>query len=563
MKNTNSLYNKYRPNLFEEIKGQKLIVTILENSIINENINHSYLFYGTRGTGKTSLARIFSKALNCNDKKENDYEPCNKCNSCKGINKGTSLDVVEIDAASNNGIDEIRQIKEKAHYNLNSNYKIFIIDEVHMLSKAAFNALLKILEEPPKNVIFILLTTELSRIPQTVLSRTIILEFKNINNFEIENYIKNILELEKIEFENNVPSMIAFLAKGSFRDSLTILEKIILSSTNEKNITNSMVSELFGLVNEDVLFDIIKSENFGELLKIIKVNQSNIKHFINYFIDFFFKVSLENKINKKNLFFGIVNELIDTMIRTNDPYLIYSKFVSLLINTEENSVFIKTKKETQKIEKKIILNNNLEQNNDLIIKKEKIIKWEDKVSSKETINKNKIVKAKKTFFIDEKYENIITKNHLFKLVLEAKKTSEENETNNKIYQTLSSFSNDPLFLNYVNILKNTYLVNIYKDFALISFKNNKDYTEFKTIAFEEDLLNFTKILFERNIILIGILEKTLKGIYSYFNSELPNNILKEIEETNFNFLEEAKSKNKKIEAEKLRKIFGNKLIIKE
>ncbi|NMC99723.1 MAG: DNA polymerase III subunit gamma/tau, partial [Bacteroidales bacterium] len=188
-----NLYNKYRSQKFDEVVGQEHIVTVLKNAIIYDKVSHAYLFSGPRGTGKTTLARLLAKSLNCQDRKKNNYEPCNVCASCKEITQGFSMDIIEIDAASNRGINEIRSLRDKIHFVSSGNkYKIFIIDEVHMLTPEAFNALLKTLEEPPKNVIFILATTELHKVPETIISRT------QSFNFTLHNLDNIVLQLEKI-----------------------------------------------------------------------------------------------------------------------------------------------------------------------------------------------------------------------------------------------------------------------------------------------------------------------------------------------------------------------------
>jgi DNA polymerase-3 subunit gamma/tau len=177
-----TLYRKYRPQLFKEIIGQEHIKITLENEIESNKISHAYLFSGPRGIGKTTMARIFAKSINCKEKKDKEFEPCNECNSCKSITEGNNLDIVEIDAASNRGINEIRELRERIKYApSNGEYKVFIIDEVHMLTIEAFNALLKTLEEPPKHAIFILATTELHKLPVTIVSRCERFDFKVID----------------------------------------------------------------------------------------------------------------------------------------------------------------------------------------------------------------------------------------------------------------------------------------------------------------------------------------------------------------------------------------------
>ena len=221
-----ALYRKWRPANFDEVKGQDTIVRTLRNQIIYNRIGHAYLFCGTRGTGKTSIAKLYAKAVNCQNPVNGN--PCNACPSCRAINAQNSLDVYEIDAASNNGVDHIRDIREQVQYSpTEGKYKVYIIDEVHMLSSGAFNALLKTLEEPPSYVIFILATTEKHRIPVTILSRCQQYDFRRISVDTIESHLLELMEKENIEAEDKALRYIARAADGSMRDALSLLDQCI------------------------------------------------------------------------------------------------------------------------------------------------------------------------------------------------------------------------------------------------------------------------------------------------------------------------------------------------
>ncbi|MFL2133206.1 DNA polymerase III subunit gamma/tau [Desemzia sp. FAM 24101] len=234
-----ALYRVWRPQRFQDIAGQKAITQTLRNALIQEKTSHAYLFTGPRGTGKTSAAKIFAKAINCPNL--SDGEPCNECDTCKAITTGQLNDVIEIDAASNNGVEEIRDIRDKAKYApTQAEYKVYIIDEVHMLSTGAFNALLKTLEEPPKNVVFILATTEPHKIPLTIISRTQRFDFKRISVRDICDRMEYILGQENIGFEEDSLKVIARAAEGGMRDALSILDQAISFGDDVVTMENAM-----------------------------------------------------------------------------------------------------------------------------------------------------------------------------------------------------------------------------------------------------------------------------------------------------------------------------------
>ena len=242
-----ALYRKYRSQTFGQLVGQQIVATTLRQAVEQGKISHAYLFSGPRGTGKTSVAKIFAKAMNCPNQK--DGEPCNDCYICRAITEGSLEDVIEIDAASNNGVDEIRDIRDKSTYAPSlAKHKVYIIDEVHMLSTGAFNALLKTLEEPTENVVFILATTELHKIPATILSRVQRFEFKSIKTQDIIGHIEWILEQEGIDFEQEGVQIIARRAEGGMRDALSILDQA-LSLTQENRLTTDIAEEITGSIS--------------------------------------------------------------------------------------------------------------------------------------------------------------------------------------------------------------------------------------------------------------------------------------------------------------------------
>lgn len=241
-----ALYRKYRSQTFGEMVGQKVISTTLKQAVESGKISHAYLFSGPRGTGKTSAAKIFAKAMNCPN--QVNGEPCNHCDICRDITNGSLEDVIEIDAASNNGVDEIREIRDKSTYAPSrATYKVYIIDEVHMLSTGAFNALLKTLEEPTENVVFILATTELHKIPATILSRVQRFEFKAIKQAAIKEHLASILKKEGMTFDDEALTIIARRAEGGMRDALSILDQA-LSLSSDNNVSQAVAEEITGSI---------------------------------------------------------------------------------------------------------------------------------------------------------------------------------------------------------------------------------------------------------------------------------------------------------------------------
>ena len=296
-----ALYRKYRPQTFEEVVGQDHIVKTLINQIKFDKISHAYLFTGSRGTGKTSIAKIFARAINCSNLKNGS--PCGECDVCKSL-EGTNIDVLEIDAASNNGVDEIRDLREKVKYPpVVGRYKVFIIDEVHMLSISAFNALLKTLEEPPKQTVFVLATTEVHKLPATILSRCIRFDFKLVPLDTLTKHLNNILEKEGVKFDDTAVNVIARAGEGSVRDTLSIADRCV--SFAGDNLTYQKVIDVLGVSERDTLIkitDIILKKDIGtalvELDKVLSGGKSPLvfsNDLISYFRDLLLIFSLKEK----------------------------------------------------------------------------------------------------------------------------------------------------------------------------------------------------------------------------------------------------------------------------
>ena len=311
-----ALYRVYRPKNFSDVIGQEHIVRTLKNQIENNNVGHAYLFCGTRGTGKTSTAKIFSRAVNCTNL-HND-EPCNECENCREILEDKTMDVVEIDAASNNSVDDIRELRENVKYSpAKSKYKVYIIDEVHMLSQGAFNALLKTLEEPPSYVIFILATTEPHKIPATILSRCQRFDFKRVTVKDISSRMRYICEKEGIEADEKALNLIARNSQGALRDALSILDQCISFEGNK--ISYNDVIELLGSVNIEQLFDLAESiikEDTRKSLQILNdfiIWGKDVRNLVNDLIDHFRNLMVCKISNDLDEIISLPEETIDLL----------------------------------------------------------------------------------------------------------------------------------------------------------------------------------------------------------------------------------------------------------
>lgn len=338
------LYQKYRPQKFSEILGQNNIKITLQNEILHNKIAHAYLFCGPRAVGKTTLARVLAKATNCTNRKENEYEPCNKCESCLSINSFSNLDVVEIDAASNTGVDNVREniISLSRIISSNNKYKVFIIDEVHMLSLSAFNALLKTLEEPPANVIFILCTTEAYKVPLTIISRCERFDFKKISTSDMILKLENIVKKEKIKADREVLELIASKSDGHLRDAESLLSQIISISDNEVNMTTASLVIPYNNLEENINFLKFLSKKDGisaiELINSLFLNGVNLKVFLTDLIELLRKMILSKMNNSLSTTLGLdlsekmeikISEL-SSQFEINDLIILSEKFLDNL-----------------------------------------------------------------------------------------------------------------------------------------------------------------------------------------------------------------------------------------
>ena len=309
-----ALYRKWRPRTFASVIGQNDITDTLKNAIKRGTISHAFLFAGPRGTGKTSCAKIFAKALNCTNLQNG--EPCNKCANCLAADKGAMADIMEIDAASNNGVDEIRDIRDKVKYApTQGKYKVYIIDEVHMLSMGAFNALLKTLEEPPEHVVFILATTELQKVPATIISRTQRYNFKRISQADLEKRMKYILEQEKISYEDKALAVIAQVADGGMRDALSILDQLLSFDKNKVEYDSAL--EITGFAAKEKIEQIllaILNEDATKALSLAQTelaNGASTKNILDELIEMATNALMVIKTNDSSQNFFLSDDFVD------------------------------------------------------------------------------------------------------------------------------------------------------------------------------------------------------------------------------------------------------------
>lgn len=376
-----ALYRKYRPQTFEEVVGQQYVTKILKNTIDRNMTSHAYLFSGPRGTGKTTIAKLIAKLLNC-ENPINDI-PCEKCPSCIAFNEKNHPDIIEMDAASNNGVDEIREIRDKVTLMPSiSKYKVYIIDEVHMLSIGAFNALLKTLEEPPQHVIFILATTELYKVPATIISRCQCFNFEKISEEDIVKKLKYIVEKENIKVEEEVLNLIAKYSDGGLRDAINLLDKLACCSTN---ITIDDFYEIKGIVKEEELFDIVSALVNGntkevlEKLDYLGKKGKNLILFATELIEYLKNMLISNNtygLDKDKIFemIDILNDTVNNM--KNSCYqkvlleVAFLKVENLLknieiVDNEEKAVKKEELQEKPKEKQKEDINNNVEKENEI------------------------------------------------------------------------------------------------------------------------------------------------------------------------------------------------------
>jgi len=418
-----ALYRKYRPSNFDDVVGQEIVVKTLKNALKTNKMSHAYMFSGPRGTGKTTIAKILAKAINCNNLKEGI--PCDKCSNCMTIVNNKSTDIIEIDAASNNGVDEIREIRNKINLVPSElKYKVYIIDEVHMLSIGAFNALLKTLEEPPAHVIFILATTDPHKVPVTIVSRCQCFEFQRISDNLIVERLSDICLKENIKIQENVLEKIAKISEGGMRDSLGILDKV--SSYSTDLITLEVFNNINGLVEDDVRTDFISSvfdKNFSQLLMITDEIYNSGKNFIifvqdliddlrKYMIDYYINGNEIYSIDFILSFIKTLNELLINLKNVNNLKVMFEASILSFVD-KNNSTTVDVKDENIIKKDSLIATNNtnvfIDENviNNEISKKDNMKNVKKSVDKKDkslmfNIVNNTFATARKEYLLDLK-----------------------------------------------------------------------------------------------------------------------------------------------------------------
>ena len=405
------LYRKYRPNNFDNIVGQEYIVKTLKNSIKSNKISHAYIFSGPRGTGKTSTAKVFAKTINCLNSV--DGNSCDKCSKCLEFNDNP--DVIEIDAASNNGVNEIRELKNNITVlPTNSKYKIYIIDEFHMITTEAFNALLKTLEEPPSHVIFIMATTDIQKVPITILSRCQRFDFKKLTVDDIFSYLKKVAKLENIKITDEALKEISYISDGGMRDALSVLDQ--LNNVENREITLNDVNNLLGNVSTQTINNLANSlidnnkKDISRIIKELNNKGTDYKVFIEKLIlklkDEALKYKFDNNnieiFDKlKNLMFELVNKM-DSLKNLSNPYIVIEMILLSYVNLKQEKKNKKEEKSEKKEEKNEKKEEKLEKAQEKIEEEEKaeennkeILKNDSKIEKKELNLGNKVEKSNK------------------------------------------------------------------------------------------------------------------------------------------------------------------------
>ena len=561
-----TLYRKYRPQSFDEVVGQDHIVKTIKNAIKENKIAHAYLFCGPRGTGKTTMAKLLAKACNC--EAEDDVKPCNKCLNCTQMNEGVHPDIIELDAASNNGVEQIREIVEKVKYTpIVGKYKVYIIDEVHMLSTSAFNALLKTLEEPPMYVIFILATTDPQKVLPTIISRCQRYNFLKVSKEDIAKKLAYVLDKENVKYEKEALLLIGELADGGLRDALSILEQAL--AYNREIITLDMIASIFGVasVKDKIEFiKLIQKRNYQELMDkfdqfmvqginldgLINDLMVILKELIVYDIvknESVLKVCSVEQINDlyKNIDIDFAKRILDTLIEVkNNAYRqdvkIYFEIglLKLMDNNEEKE--IKTE-----INKKVSKSERVE--TQPTSPKEKIANEKAKAKEEEEIKREEITEEIAS-------EEIIKLDNEFLLGLLIQGNKEEKEKTNKLFEKLNDLKNDIKVFRYAKLLLDTEIYATGKDFIILNSKYDALKNEINEKIMNEMLFQFINNELGINKMIYAVNNKEAVELINEFRIRRKNNDLPIISNVKKYEVEETKEEEKDEVVAKLEKLVG-------
>lgn len=514
-----ALYRKYRPSNFDEVVGQQPIIQTLKNAIVQNRIAHAYLFCGPRGTGKTSIAKIFAKMLNCEDESN---KPCGKCINCKMVQNGSHPDIIEIDAASNNGVDEVRNLIDKVKYApMQGKYKVYIIDEVHMMTTGAFNALLKTIEEPPAHVVFILATTEPNKVIPTIISRCQRFDFNKVSQKDIEKRLSIVCKEEKIEIDPEAISLIAQLADGGMRDSLSILDQCIAYCSS--NITVDNVREIYGvLTTSDIgkLFEHLYSHEVDALIQQIQECSDkgmDLKRLTSDFITLLKESIILDYSNNSQLVsnthkeviekyllkspspfrFNVLNELIDVFNKYNYASNVLDYLETALLKSISNSYEIKPKNAQEVIdnsdgenEENFIESSDLSY--DLTSEKSEIDKKVPKNSKNSDISKSETISdvSRETLKeVGNKDSKIILNDeYILQLLVGANKTERKIDTTKMDERNM--YLSDLEYAKYANSLRNITIVASGDKYIVVAVRSELEAKEINEMQLNQGFEDF-------------------------------------------------------------------------
>ena len=528
-----ALYRKYRPSNFASVVGQEVVVDILKNSILNNKISHAYLFTGPRGTGKTSIAKILAHAVNCLNF---NGDICGECEVCKNLEVNDS-DIIEIDAASNNGVDEIRTLRDNVKL-LPSfcKYKIYIIDEVHMLSTGAFNALLKTLEEPPSHVIFILATTEPNKIPLTILSRCQRFDFNKISNEKLVSRLLYIATQEGKIIDKSILEYIAEISDGGLRDAINLLDQVI--SLPQESVTLEEIDRLSGRISQNTLFELLNAISTGNYVSILNISDiiygegKNYKDIadgmlaivrdlsINFEVDSYFNKDYSSKLATINIPFdklisitSLLNELIKELKNSNDPKMLFDIYMVNICNSLSSKGNLSVKKEDINNSQTVELKNK-EVNNISNIKEHKEKLDINKDSDEKTINEKTVNTSNDTINGDLKSIRINN------VLAEADKKILNNIV--KLYDRIGDYVSNKVYNTLSILLLDGHVVVASTKYLLFAFESEEDVTLFDNNYKQIEL--FIKEVFEETYKVAAVTKKEWQRIKEDFIKNKKNQI---------------------------------------